>query len=95
MPDIVTRVEDLETAAVAITQVAHQVRNIEETICGQSQVSTMNTTNTSLLTQRVQNIEVALFELERAAESLTARLEERREDLDIEDHALKQLEGVL
>ncbi len=73
-----------------------RVEGLEAAVYGQSQVSATNNTNTSLLTQRVQNIEVALFELGRAAERISALLEvEGHEDLEIKDDALKQLEGVL
>lgn len=90
MPDILTRVESLEAALYDQVQTTTSVANAVTRIMNQGQAENA----VGQIVYRVQDIEVALRNLESAAESLAARLDSH-EEVSVEDDALKHLEGVL
>lgn len=94
MPDIVTRVEGLEAALHDQVQTTTAVANAVTRLMNQGQTTTATTNAVGQIVYRVQDIEVALRNLESAAESLAARLDSH-EEVSVEDDALKHLEGVL
>ena len=94
MSDIITRVESLEAALYDQAQTTTAVANAVTRIMNQEQTTAATTNNTTQLVYRVQDIEGALRYLESAAESIAARLDSR-EEVSVEDDALKHLEGVL
>lgn len=94
MPDILTRVESLEAALYDQVQTTTSVANAVTRIMNQGQAETASTNAVGQIVYRVQDIEVALRNLESAAESLAARLDSH-EEVSVEDDALKHLEGVL